>query len=174
MGSTTGKRFVLLLVLSFLESGTTMLIERAVHFLSHDHLGFSDAMNLWLAVAYGLTYTAAALLSHRACKRIGERRLLICVLIAQALVYSVPLLIFNGPALLAVMIASGAAGGEHEGLIGAGFFVGPLAGLAGTQLGGKVGSASLGAGIGAAPIIVTCTAIAVRALVRRSAPPSRP
>lgn len=66
-----------LLWLTFAESFGTILLERGLYFYTHDVLGFSDIQNLWLALAFGVAYVAAALLSHRAAVRFGERRVLL-------------------------------------------------------------------------------------------------
>ncbi|MEX0774722.1 MAG: MFS transporter [Phycisphaeraceae bacterium] len=55
---------------------------------------------------------------------------------------------------LVVANAAVAAGGEHEGLIGAGFALGPLAALLGQMAGNAVGRPELGILIGVAPIIL--------------------
>lgn len=56
--------------------------------------------------------------------------------------------------VIATKNASVDAGGAHEGLIGAGFFFGPAAGLIGVGLSGVVGSYVVGMLIGIAPLIV--------------------
>ena len=54
--------------------------------------------------------------------------------------------------------AAVAAGGDHEGLIGLGFSLGPVAGLAGIALAGPVGSAVLGMIIGVSPLLLVAAA----------------
>jgi len=76
-------RTALLLTLTFLESAGTILVERAVYFYCHDRLGFTDTMNLWLALAFGVCYVAGALSSHRLSQRAGEWRVLGAALVAQ-------------------------------------------------------------------------------------------
>jgi hypothetical protein len=53
------------------------------------------------------------------------------------------------------------AGGAHEGLIGAGFAIGPLAGLAGGWLAPMLGGPVAGMTAGIAPIVIICSAGAV-------------
>ncbi|MCY2926447.1 MAG: hypothetical protein NT031_13600, partial [Planctomycetota bacterium] len=65
---------------------------------------------------------------------------------------------------MVVKNASVAAGGGHEGLIGLGFAIGPLAGLAGVALHDAVHSALLGTLLGALPVLLLCTGGALRAL----------
>lgn len=59
---------------------------------------------------------------------------------------------------LVVKNASVDAGGIHEGLIGAGFFLGPLTGLASTQATTALGSAALGFALGVGPLVLLCSA----------------
>lgn len=61
------------LVLSFIESFATILLERAIYFYSHDRLGYSRAQNLGLALVFGLTYAAGAAVSHGLARRLGDR-----------------------------------------------------------------------------------------------------
>lgn len=49
------------------------------------------------------------------------------------------------------------AGGAHEAMIGVGFTLGPLAGLAGKAMAGAVGGATIGMIAGVSPVIVLCT-----------------
>jgi hypothetical protein len=70
VGSTWRRR---VLVLTFLESFSTILLERGIYFFSHDKLGYSEAENLTLAVGFGASYTAGAYLSHPLSRRLGER-----------------------------------------------------------------------------------------------------
>ncbi len=65
--------------------------------------------------------------------------------------------------------ASVEAGGQHEALIGAGFTLGPLLGLAGTLLGGTTGLALL-----TAPVAAGCVFISLKPLRPTPAPPDRP
>ncbi len=60
--------------------------------------------------------------------------------------------------------ASVEAGGGHEGLIGAGFALGPVAGLVGVALQPALGSAVLGMVLGVGPVFVACFAVAWPAL----------
>lgn len=76
-----------ILLVSFIESFATILVERAAYFFTHRQLQFSDALNLWLAAAFGVAYIAGALASHRLSLRAGEKRLLLAVVAGQMLVH---------------------------------------------------------------------------------------
>ncbi len=72
-------------------------------------------------------------------------------------------------ALYYALVAKNAAveaGGGHEGLIGAGFAIGPTAGLVGRGLGPVVGGRVVGMLAGLGPLVVLCAAGALRSLVR--------
>lgn len=69
-----------LLLLTFIESFATVLVERGVYFYSHDQLQFRDAGNLWLALGIGVFYVLGAMVSHRLVLRLGERRLMLLLL----------------------------------------------------------------------------------------------
>lgn len=71
-----------LLIITFIESLATVLLERGFYFYTHQLLGFSDAANLWIALAFGITYVAGALLSHRVAFWLGERRALALSIVA--------------------------------------------------------------------------------------------
>jgi MFS family permease len=66
----------LLLVLSFLESFATILLERAIYFFSTNRLGYSEHENLLLALCFGVTYTLGAASSHALSRRLRELRAL--------------------------------------------------------------------------------------------------
>jgi MFS family permease len=78
-----------LLALTFVESFGTVLLERGLYFFAHDVLGFGDLQNLWLALAFGVTYVAGALGSHRIATRLGEKRLLVLSLVSLLAVHAV-------------------------------------------------------------------------------------
>lgn len=59
---------------------------------------------------------------------------------------------------MVVKNASVDAGGIHEGLIGLGFFLGPLVGLVGSSLAGPLNSGMLGMVTGVGPLILICVA----------------
>src|SRR4051794_37696744 len=54
----------LVLVLSFVESFGTILLERGIYFFTHERLHYSDTQNLALAAGFGATYGAGAWVSH--------------------------------------------------------------------------------------------------------------
>ncbi len=72
-----------ILILTFIESLATILIERGSYFFCHKHLNFSDAENLSLALAFGAAYAFGALTSHWVTSRFGEKRILAIVIAAQ-------------------------------------------------------------------------------------------
>ena len=76
-----------LLVVTFVESFATILVERGLYFLTHDQLQFSDVLNLWLALMFGIAYTLGALASHAVTVRMGERRLLLGALCGAMLTH---------------------------------------------------------------------------------------
>jgi len=75
-----------LLLVAFLESFMTILVERGVYFFAKHRLGFTDTMNLWLALAFGVAYVVGSLLSHPLSKRISEKALLSGAIAAQVVV----------------------------------------------------------------------------------------
>ena len=75
-----------LLILTFIESFATILVERAMYFFCHEELGFSSTQNLSLALVFGLMYVAGALSSHRVCARLTERTVVLIALAAQVAV----------------------------------------------------------------------------------------
>lgn len=64
------------LVLSFVESFGTILLERAIYFFSHERLHYSETQNLVLALCFGVPYTLGAALSHPFARRVGDLRAL--------------------------------------------------------------------------------------------------
>lgn len=77
-----------LLLLTFGESFGTVLLERGLFFFAHAALGFDETQNLWLALAFGVTYIGGALSSHTVARRIGEKRLLVLSLWALCVVHA--------------------------------------------------------------------------------------
>jgi MFS family permease len=96
-----------LLILTFIESFATILVERAMYFFCHDRLGFSSTTNLLLALVFGLTYVAGALSSHRVCARFTERRVVLAALAAQVVVLA---LVAARPVAAAVFVGQAAMG----------------------------------------------------------------
>jgi len=80
-------RLAPLLILTFIESLSTILIERGSYFFCREHLYFSDAENLALALAFGAAYAFGALTSHWVTSRFGEKRILAIVIALQILVH---------------------------------------------------------------------------------------
>ena len=79
-----------MIVVTFLESFATILVEGALYFFCHEHpqLKFTNAMNLWLALAFGVMYIAGASASHAVSVRLGERRTLMAAAAAQVVVFA--------------------------------------------------------------------------------------
>jgi predicted MFS family arabinose efflux permease len=78
-----------LLLITFVESIGTILLERGIYFFTHERLKFSERDNLLLALLFGVFYVAGALFSHRAAVRLGERRLLRVTLYALLVLHVV-------------------------------------------------------------------------------------
>lgn len=73
----------LVLLFTLLESTASVFVQRGVHFYTHELLRYTNRDNLWLAFAMGLLYVPGALVSHSLAHRLGERRMLLLILIAQ-------------------------------------------------------------------------------------------
>jgi len=71
-----------LLLVTFLESFGTVLLERGIYFFTSDRLRYSEAQNLWLALSFGVAYVVGALVSHRLALRLKERSVLLGALVA--------------------------------------------------------------------------------------------
>ena len=67
----------------FVNSFGSAIIERGIYFMAREGLHFSDQLNLWLALVYGAMYVGGAVISHGITARLGERRSLIGVSLAQ-------------------------------------------------------------------------------------------
>jgi MFS family permease len=83
------ERPVRLLLLTFLESAGTILLERGLYFYTHGLLAFSEPENLGLALLFGVVYVAGALLSHPLTLRLGEKRTLVLSLLGLLLTHCV-------------------------------------------------------------------------------------
>jgi MFS family permease len=78
---------IALFILTFLESIAGTLLQRGLYFYTHEHLGFSQNQNLWVAFGFGATYIVGAFGSHALSKRMGERRLLLACVLALLAVH---------------------------------------------------------------------------------------
>ncbi len=76
-----------LLWLTFFESFSAILLERAFYFYTHDALRFDEAQNLWMALFFGAAYIVGAFASHWVALRSGERRLLLATIVALLLLH---------------------------------------------------------------------------------------
>ena len=102
---TTVSPLARLLLITFIESLATTLIERSVYFYSHGRLGFTDVENLLLALGFGTAYVAGALASHPLSKRVSEKRLLVASMVGQLACHLV-LFVCPGAGVLAVFNAA--------------------------------------------------------------------
>jgi MFS family permease len=99
----------LILLLTFLESFASVLVQRGCYFASKAHLRFAENDNLWLAFVMGLCYVTGSLVSHAATQRWGERRVLLSVLGLQIAVciatmwQPAPTLLFVGIGLIGLL-----------------------------------------------------------------------
>jgi hypothetical protein len=75
-----------LLLITFVESFATVLIERGIYFYTYNRLGFTDVENLWVALGFGASYAMGALASHHLARRGTEKGLLVASLGGQFLV----------------------------------------------------------------------------------------
>ncbi len=94
---------IALFILTLLESIAATLIQRGLYFYTHEHLGFSENQNLWIAFGFGMVYVGGAFVSHGAAKRWGERGLLLgCI--AGLLVLHVVLALWSTPLVLVAAV----------------------------------------------------------------------
>jgi hypothetical protein len=123
------------LLVSFVESFGTILLERAIYFFSHERLGYSETQNLALALAFGVTYTLGAALSHRLSRWLGERAALsltICGLLGlHVLIAAVPTGAVLAIGFAAVGLFEGAKWPIIESYVGAGLEPGQQLGAVG-------------------------------------------
>lgn len=97
------------ILLTFLASFASILVERGIFFLARETLGFSDARNLWLALLFGGTYVAGAAGSHSLARRLGERRTLALSLVGHVAVLGAmalrctPFTVFAGLGLMGAL-----------------------------------------------------------------------
>jgi MFS family permease len=80
---------IALFILTVLESIAATLIQRGLYFYTHEHLGFSQNQNLWIAFGFGMVYVGGAFVSHSASKRWSERGLLFGCLLGLLLLHAV-------------------------------------------------------------------------------------
>lgn len=91
-----------LLAVAFLESVSTVLLERGIYFYTEHVLDFSKAANLWLALVFGVVYVLGALGSHPLAQRVGEKRLLVITLVSLFLLHAL-LARWHGPGDLFIL-----------------------------------------------------------------------
>jgi MFS family permease len=78
-----------LFMLTLLESIAATLIQRGLYFYTHEHLGFTENHNLWIAFGFGMVYVGGAFVSHAASKRWSERSLLLGCIVGLLLLHVV-------------------------------------------------------------------------------------
>jgi MFS family permease len=83
------RRIARLLLIAFIESFAATCVQRGVYFYSTEALKFSDADNLWLALAFGAVYVLGALSSHRLSVRLKEKSLLALSIGGQLVIHLV-------------------------------------------------------------------------------------
>lgn len=96
-----------LLIITFIESFATILMERALYFYTGDVLGMDETTNLWLALILGVTYVVGALSSHKLCKFSNEKEVLWVCVLGQTLTH---LALFIAPSRYLVMLSMGLVG----------------------------------------------------------------
>ncbi len=77
----------LIILITFIESFVTAMVERGVSFYAEHELGFSQPQTLTLALLFGAAYVTGALSSHRAADFFGERRWLILLIVAHIVLH---------------------------------------------------------------------------------------
>jgi MFS family permease len=77
-----------LLLATFIASFAVISVERAAYFFTSNVLGFSNTQNLLLALGFGVTYVIGSLTSHKLAMRFGEKRMLMAVLVLQAILHT--------------------------------------------------------------------------------------
>lgn len=99
---------VALFILTFAESVAATLLQRGLYFYTHEHLGFTEHQNLWVAFGFGATYILGAFGSHALAKRFTEKGLLIGCMFALLGIHTV-LALFPAAWLLVVGVLLSAA-----------------------------------------------------------------
>src|SRR5690606_13387083 len=89
---------------TFLESFATVLLERGLYFYTHERLAFSDAANLWLALAFGVAYAGGAMACHRLTQKWGEKLLLWISVAAQMALHGAMAAVAQTGALTAAIL----------------------------------------------------------------------
>ncbi len=77
-----------LLIVSFIESFATILLERGVYFYTHERMAFTESQNLWLALVFGITYVIGAIICHPLSTKTRERPLLLAAVTGQLLMHA--------------------------------------------------------------------------------------
>ncbi|RYZ01404.1 MAG: MFS transporter [Myxococcales bacterium] len=99
---------VALFILTFAESVAGTLLQRGLYFYTHEHLGFTENQNLWVAFGFGATYVLGAFGSHGLAKRFSEKGLLLGCMAALLGIHTL-LALFPAAWLLVVGVLASAA-----------------------------------------------------------------
>jgi DHA1 family chloramphenicol resistance protein-like MFS transporter len=99
---------IALFILTFAESVAATLLQRGLYFYTHEHLGFTENQNLWVAFGFGATYILGAFGSHGLAKRFSERGVLVGCMVALLGIHAV-LALFPAAWLLVVGVLLSAA-----------------------------------------------------------------
>lgn len=96
-----------LLLVTFIESGSTVFIERGIFFFTREKMQFTDEQNLWLALAFAAPYAVFALAAHRVTTRLDEKRVTIAAVAGQTLFLA---LVAAMPTTFTIFLAKAAMG----------------------------------------------------------------
>ncbi|MCP4377795.1 MAG: MFS transporter [bacterium] len=97
----------ILLLITFIESFSTILSERGSYFFCKEYLKFNTMGNLWLALTFGSGYLLAAWRAHWLVLRIGDKRQL---MIALAVLVCVHIWLYFCVSSVVIFIAMGLLG----------------------------------------------------------------
>ncbi|MBI1338389.1 MAG: MFS transporter [Phycisphaera sp.] len=100
-----------LLLVTFLESAATILLERGIYFFTEHILRFTNAMNLGLAVVFGFCYVLGALGSQRISDRTGTRRLVLAVMVINLVLLTVLCFVQSVAMIFVAMVFMGLLNG---------------------------------------------------------------
>ena len=116
--------FAALLILSFTGSLASIMLSRGVYFFAEQVFRFDKAQNLWMGLGSGAAYIVGAMPSHAFAHRLGERRLILLLIVAQVAVMAAmgvhtrPWLVVGG--LLVFQVLNGMMWPVVESYVGAG------------------------------------------------------
>jgi MFS family permease len=101
-----------ILILTFIESFATILIERGAYFFTEHRMAFTDVNNLLLGLGFGICYFAGAMSSHRMAVRFGERSVVTAAMVMHILLHlAFVVAVLYTPAFIAVFLLLAVATG---------------------------------------------------------------